>query len=157
MIFHNTVFWKEDPNLVTFSHWNKSLKSSQASANRLKPNVSFHLLNPKWYQPLDFMRGFLMHDKKRTSLGLPARYSKGNVLGVLLNLDKMLGPEDVMFGYGSRIKRTFSSQTLWGSLRSDQGFVGILRELDPPNHQISLMDSNRQILQYQLQDFQELT
>lgn len=34
------------------------------------------------------MEGFLMHDKKRTSLGLPARYSKGNVLGVLLNLDK---------------------------------------------------------------------
>ena len=71
-----------------------------------------------------------MHDKKRTSLGLPARYSKGNVLGVLLNLDKMLGPEDVMFGFGSRIKRTFSSQTL---LRSDQGFVGILRELESTN------------------------
>lgn len=34
------------------------------------------------------MEGFLLHDKKRSSLGLPARYGKGNVLAVLINLDK---------------------------------------------------------------------
>ncbi len=81
----------------------RAVKRAIASANRLKPISgwrklpenwdSFHRLNPKWCQPLDFIRGFLMNDKKRTSLGLPARYSKGNVLGVLLNLDKMLGPK----------------------------------------------------------------
>ena len=34
------------------------------------------------------MEGILIHNKERTALGLPARYAKGNVLAVVLNLEK---------------------------------------------------------------------
>lgn len=77
---------------VNIECWNKSLKSSQASANRLKPNFSFHLLNPKWCQPPRFPARLLDAWQEEDVPGTAGEIQQGERLGRSVELGQDAWP-----------------------------------------------------------------